>query len=236
MTRFTSYIVPLLFVAIFAGCGSRRDGTRQARLSKSPFPKDESEYVATIVIDNSSSFRELMTDGGHAYIFICSVIDKYFRDRIGSENDKILLVQISGSQKSIMWQGTPERFRRTFNSKNSFRDFLIGNAGPDGSLVHDGVAHALEHMMRMPNVSSGRAKSVLLILSDLDDNGPNPEQSEKRLFDDLVAYLQLGGHAGFYYADQLKMEHWRKKLTAAGYPLVPIECKENGNPALPDFE
>jgi hypothetical protein len=236
MTRITPFVVPLLFVAIIAGCGARRDETKQARLSKSPFPKDESEYVAMIVMDNSSSFQQLMAEEGHAYSFICSVIDKYFRDRIGSEKDQIILVQISGSQKSIMWQGTPEGLRRRFQSKQSFRDFLVNNAGPDGSLVHDGVAHALEHMMRIPNVSSGMAKSVLLILSDLDDNGPNPEQSEQRLFDDLVAYFQKGGHAGFYYADQLKMEHWRQKLTAAGYPLVPIECRENDNPALPDFE
>jgi hypothetical protein len=236
MKRIIPFIVPLLIAAALMGCGARRDETKQARLAKSPFPKDESEYVAMIVIDNSSSFQKLMAEDGHAYTFICAVISKYFRDRIGSEKDQILLVQISGSQKSIMWQGTPEGLRRRFASKNSFRDFLVNNAGPDGSLIHENISHALEHMMRMPNVASGKAKSVLLILSDLDDNGPNPEQSEKRLFDDLIAYFQKGGHAGFYYADQLKMEHWRKKLTAAGYPLVPIVCKENDSPALPDFE
>lgn len=236
MKRIAPFIVSLLIAVALVGCGARRDGTKQARLAKSPFPKDESEYVAMIVMDSSSSFQNLMAEQGHAYSFICAVIDKYFRDRIGSEKDQIILVQISGSQKSIMWQGTPEGLRRKFQSKDSFRDFLVSNAGPDGSLVHDGVSHALEHMMLMPNVSSGKAKSVLLILSDLDDNGPSPDQSEKRLFDDLIAYFQKGGHAGFYYADQLKMKHWREKLTAAGYPLVPVACKEDESQPLPDFE
>ena len=236
MTR-TALIFGLLWLVVgFVGCGARRDDPQSARRETTPFKKDECEYVAMIAIDNSSSFQKLMAEEGEAYTFMCAVLDKYFRDRIGSEKDVILLAQISGSKKSILWKGTPDDFRHTFGNRQAFRDFLVKNAGPDGSLVHDGIAHALEHMMLIPNVASGKAKSVLLVLSDLEDNGRFSTKSEKRLFDDLVTYLQKGGHAGFYYADQLQMVRWGKKLTEAGFPLVPVESRENGNPALPDFE
>lgn len=239
------YSMLIVLALMLVGCQKRRDdeGEQAARparqnksIARSPFVRDECENVCMIVIDLSGSFKEKMAAKGIAYDFVNRVIAKCFKDRVGSSTDRIVLAGISGTSKSILWEGSPSQLRKKFANREAFRDFLYANADPNGSLVNEGLARAIEYLSRMQCVSSGRAKSILLVLSDMEDNGPNREATEQRLVNSFVSYLNQRGHLGLYFVSQDPMEHWQARLTAEGFPLVPIVTDKNDLPTLPDFQ
>src|SRR5947207_2928301 len=117
-------VIVACLVMFLAGCQKR------AEQADGVFQSDDGEYVLTIVLDMSSSFRELMADNGKAWSFVCQVIDKYFRDRIG-HNDKLILAQLSASDRALLWYGTPLQLRQEFSSASAFRDWLASHADPN---------------------------------------------------------------------------------------------------------
>ncbi len=238
-------IVIFLAHVLFVGCEPRRDAADsngppsiQQRLASksSPFVADETEYVVLVVVDLSASFSGPMADDGIAFQFLQRVLTKYFKDRVGSNTEKLVIAQIGGTSHSLLWSGSPVAFKRRFSTPASLRVFLHANANPNGSFVNEAISSALDHLMRIPNVANGRAKSVLLVLSDLDDNGENRELSEQRLLESLVSFIKTGGHCGFYFCDEGWAKHWIAKLSGAGYPLVPVLAKADEIPTLPDFQ
>jgi hypothetical protein len=198
--------------------------------------RDESSFKLMIVMDLSGSFQGLMVDDGHAWRFTMYCVDEYFKSRIGNDNDEIIIAQISGERRSLLWKGTPQRLRQEFSSASKFRDFLRKSASPNGSLVHLGSAHAVKYMTSQKSVQTGQAKSAVLILSDFLDNGPEPETSEQQAMDEFTKYLDMGGQLGLYYIDQDRYFHWRDKFNAAGHDMVPVEVDIQGRPPLPKFE
>ena len=224
----------LASAALVVGCESRRERTPQPRAT-SAVPADKSQYIVMIVPDLSGSFAHHMADDGRAWEFGLLALDKYFRTRLGNRHDRIIVGQVSASsEEPLIWEGTPEQFRRDFDAKK-FREFLLAHSNPHGSMIHDGIVNAMAYMMRIANVRSGKAKSAVLILSDFLDNGPDPEKSEQRLFDQFVAYDKLGGVGGVWYCHQTRYQKWRKKLDDAGLEDFIIECDFKGHPTLPDF-
>ena len=221
-------------VIFMLGCEGRRERTAQPKLARF-VPVDKSRRIVTIVLDLSGSFQGAMADNGLAYAFALDVLDKYFRTNIDSPHDRLILAQVGGTRKSIMWEGTPFDFRRQFD-RSSFRAFLQQKADPNGSLVYSSIAHTLEYLMRIATIRDGKAKSAVLILSDFLENGPDQEKEAKRLLDDLVAYDKLGGVAGMYYVDQLEYGKWRPLLDGVGLTEFIVECDFKGHPTLPDFQ
>ena len=61
-----------------------------------------------IVLDLSGLFLPMMAKNGKAfqYVQIQIVIDKYFRDRIGT-NDRIVIVPASASNRPLFGENTP---------------------------------------------------------------------------------------------------------------------------------
>lgn len=196
------------------------------------FQPDESGTVIMVVMDLSPSFQHHMVDDGAAYDFVMHALHAYHDSRIGSK-DRLLLAQISGTRKSVMFDGSPEELRDRYPTAEDFRRFLAEKARPNGSLVHLATAHALEYMMTLENVASRKAKSVVLVISDMEDNGPKPVESEERLMKAFTDYMHLGGAIGLYYCDQLQMVKWRKKFRDAGFTMYAIETDPRGKPALP---
>jgi hypothetical protein len=223
----------LAMAILITGCGPRRERVSVQRM---PLP-DQDATTLMIVVDLSGSFQQLMAEDGKAWELTIEAIDKYMRERAGaSPDDQILLANISGARKSLMWQGTPRSFRKDFQTKEKFRNFLQSKADPQGSLVHDGIAHAVEYMSAHPRLQNSNGKSVILICSDMLDNGPEPEKSELRLMSALTSYLQKGGVVSIYYCDQLEYAKWRQKFTDAGFASCAIECDFHGKPTLPDLQ
>lgn len=219
----------LIVAALAAGCEKRRE------VQTTTLVPDDSEYICTIMLDLSGSFSNLMAEQGKAYEFAMQVIDRYFRDRIAS-NDKIIIAQISGTKRSLLWQGTPTELHRDFPTADDFRKYLLAKADPGGSLVHDGVTHAVQYVLSEPNVANGKAKSAVFILSDMLDNGPSTTESEQRAVTAIADYGRKGGVVGIYYVDQLRVPVWRDHLKQAGIRQFCIESEIVGRPRLPDFE
>ena len=112
---------------------------------------------------------------------------------------------------------------------------LIARADQNGSRINDGIAESLDFVLNTHSVGQGKAKTVALILSDMLDNHPDQQASEKRLLEALTRYAQRGAIA-FYFCDQNKLSDMRKKMRQAGFRWSIIESDIHGNPPLPSFE
>jgi hypothetical protein len=216
-------ILSLICLLFFVGC----EKVDQA----ATHDPDESETVVLIVIDLSTSFRPIMIKDGVAFEFVMHALHTYCSSRIGSK-DRIVIAEISGETKSLLVDGTAQQLIERFPDEAAFTKMLT-EARPSGSLCHDGTAHALEYLMMNRNVASGKARSACLVISDMADNGPNPEKSEKRLMDDFIEYTQMGGVIGLYYVDQLLMKKWHRNFKEAGFKMYTVEPDIHGRPALP---
>ncbi|MCA9077359.1 MAG: hypothetical protein KDA93_20195 [Planctomycetaceae bacterium] len=220
----------ILFLLLLCGCEARR----QSQSNSSTFAHQESQYVLTVLLDMSGSFQHEMTDGGKAHRFNMRIIDRYFRDRLGN-NDQLVIAQISGESRTLLWQGTPLQLRKDFPSATAFGEFLKSKSDPHGSLVHDAIASTVDYILADPNVSNGTAKSALFVLSDLADTSSSPESKERAL-QSLAAYGQAGGVVGLYYVDQSLVPEWRTNLRLAGVQESCVEADIVGTPNLPSFE
>lgn len=227
--KFLCRLLAAISLSLMAGCEKRRDG------GQATFSGAASEYVLVIVLDLSGSFKDFMAEEGKAYDFALQVLDRYFRDRIGTP-DKLVIAQISGEKRTLLWEGRPIDLRRDYPDPNAFRKFLLAKSNAGGSLVHEGITHALEYVTTDPAVSSGRAKSAFLVLSDFADNGSAGTDSEQRAVDALTAYGKMGGAVGFYYVDQHRVSRWRAHLRNAGIKQFCVESEIVGRPSLPSLE
>lgn len=229
MSRRRSWAIGLLLPLLF-GCARRDESTKS-------WSRGESEYVLTIVIDLSGSFETLMAEDGKAYDFTLAVIDRYFRERLGMP-DKLIIAQISASERALLWEGAPMELRREFATADDFRAFLQKNADPRGSLVYDAIANSLEYVLMEPSVRDGRAKAAFLVLSDmLDSFGDRAEQtSMKRMANAMREFGNRGGLIGLYFVDQRLVQFWRQYLHDVGIREFQVESEIVGNPTLPNFE
>lgn len=233
MPHFTHHrlIATALMLTIFlGGCGPRQETSQPTVL-----PPDEKEFVLTIVFDLSGSFMQKMAADGEAYDFAMRVVDRYHRHK-ASTQDKLVLAQISGTGRSLLWEGTPLQLRRRFPTAAKFREHLVAKADPHGSFVNDGLAHAIQYVATDPKVVSGQAQVGVFVLSDMLDNGPNPEESKQRLTTALSGLGRIDCVVGMYYVDQLLVAEWRQQLQDAGVKHYRVESEIVGQPTLPEFE
>lgn len=225
-TTLSATLVGALFCA--SGC-HERDTTKAASLQP-----DSSEYVLLVAIDMSGSFREFMAEGGRAYTFLLTALDEYHQQGLGSDF-QVIVTQLSGNDEPLLWQGTPRQLRRDFPDPESFRDFLIAHADSGSSRINDGIAESIDYVLHTHSVARGNAKTVALILSDMEDNHSDDEASERRLMDALTTYAGRGG-IGFYFCSQKRMAGIRRKMEQAGYDMYILESDIYGRPPIPNFE
>jgi hypothetical protein len=225
---FSKSLVTGLCLIVACGCEKRREP--QARVTA----QDDSEYVIAVLVDLSGSFLDKMTEGGQAHDFMLALIDRYFRDRIGT-NDQIILAQISGTpDRALLWQGTPLELRKDFPNARAFSDFLRSKADPLGSHVHNAMTQTVEYVMSQPNVSTKKAKSAVFAMTDMLDNGPEPHASRAQAVNVLRDYGQIGGMVCLYYVDQTLIPVWQRELQKTGLAFS-IDSKIR-RPKLPSFE
>jgi hypothetical protein len=224
MYRLASFVLVLFFV----GC-QKRVGEPET-----VFQEEDGEYVLTIVMDLSSSFQELMAEDGKAWEFVCQIIDKYFRDRIG-HNDKLILAQLSASDRALVWKGSPLELRQEFASASEFHEWISSKADPNGSRLYDGIVQAVEYTMSDPIIADGRGRSAVFVLSDMVDSGG--DVGRERAVKALAEVGKTGG-VGLYYVDVKRCGLWEKLLLDAGIPArnVSVQADIVGHPSLPRFE
>lgn len=193
---------------------------------------NDTEYVVMIVMDLSGSFADLMTDQGKGYNFAMAVYNDYFASRVGSTKDKLIIAQLSGNDRSLVWQGTPLQLRQQFNDSSAFKTHLKSKADPRGSVIYDGLAHAIEQMMLDRAVSSGRAKTAVFVLSDMDDNASQPGGLQ-RLEKALADYARVKGVVGMWFVDQQHTKFWNDTLPRCGITDYLVLPYEENKPSLP---
>lgn len=226
-------LLPTILLKLI-GCAPYVPQTSTGQQSASPLQKRESEYVLMIVLDLSGSFSHRMVDDGKAYMFALQVSDSFFRNRVGC-NDQLILAQLSGSQHSLIWQGSPIQLRQEFPSAEAFQAFLQSKADPNGSLVHEGLAHAVEYLNRDASIVSGKANSAICVLSDMADNDPNGAAAGVRLVTALQEYGSKNGVVGMWYVDDSLVAPWEEILKQSGLRDSCVLGDFVGRPTLPRF-
>ena len=218
-----------LIGSLVAGCARRQEATSDVE-----FAEEESDYVLAVVFDLSGSFSDLMANEGKGYEFAVAVLDRYFRNRSGTR-DKVVLAQISGTSEPLLWEGSPLQLRQDFPTADSFRQFLLGRADPNGSLAHDGLAKTINYLSADRRVARGKAQSAVFVLSDMLDNSAD-SAAEDRLADAIDTYARTDGTIAMYYVNQTLVPHWEQQLRDAGVRKYLVECEIVGRPRLPGFE
>lgn len=238
--------LPILAVAAIAlvGCTARRERSTdypQSSHHGTTLSQVEAEYVALITLDLSPSFRDKIIGDGAAWKFATRVADTYFRDRIGSA-DKLVIASLSGTSRSIIWEGQPLELRKKFTA-DSFREYLVSKAdtetGNDHAKVYDGLRHALNYVMEDPRVSEGNSRIAVFVLSSMIDADPVGREAETRLGylnHELAKVGWRGGAVGLYFVDQELVREWQFRMTQLGIKRSRVEGWNRDNPPLPTFE
>src|SRR5437867_608082 len=92
-----------------------------ANQTSSPIVAQEFDFVLAVVVDMSGSFSaEMQSGSGRAHRFLMRAVDLFFRNRIGEGNDRIIISQVSGTERALLWDGTPRGLRQEFTSAKSF--------------------------------------------------------------------------------------------------------------------
>ena len=205
---------------------------RQMDQQEAIFGRIESDHVCAVMIDMSGSFSHRMANDGDAYRFCMAIVDRYFRSSLGS-NNRIIIAQISGTDRPLLFEGTPLELRQRFPTPEKFRDFLLANADYNGSRVDFGVSNTAQYLADHPAVQNG-AKPALFVLSDMQDTDEGSQANN--LHGALQSLAQRKGIVGLYYVDQNLIQSWQSRLSNAGFSSVRVESEIVGRPNLPAFD
>lgn len=238
----------ILFGLVFlVGCGAKREE------AGTPFQTKDTTYQVTLLFDMSGSFEPLMAEQGKAYHFACQVVDRYFRDRIGMD-DEMIVAKIAGSSRALLWQGTPQQLRQDFPTAAAFRDMLLaverkatidtfqevtdeqGNKYLAGSNIHQCITNTLDYAISEPGIADGKVKSAVFVCSDMLDSAPDPEKTKQEALESLTRFGQAGGVVGMYFVDQTLVGGWRTLLGGADIKHWRVESEIASRPILPSFE
>ena len=226
--RLLLVIVLCALVLFLAACSPPPPAT------DSPFQHEEAEYVLAFVIDVSPSLDDFaLGKDGRAFRFFIRNKDAFFRDRAGS-SDRILLAQISGKEKALLWDGTPRHFRREFPNASALKRYYEDHAHFGGSRVFDSLTDTVKYLVGYHETR--KVKSTLIVLSDMDDNFPNADHSKARLLAALKDYANKGGMVGFYWVDHRFAPEWKRHLSDAGFRHFRVESDIVAEPPLLEFD
>lgn len=222
--------VLVILVAAFSGCQKRSAGSA----APPPFRDDKVEYVLTFVLDLSKKYSQHMGEDARSYNFFQKVSEKFFRQRMG-EDDRILISQMSGRERALIWEGKPTSMRRHFPTSLAFNQFLERKSDPSGARVYAALADTFEYLAKRHDVDT-ETMMLTVILSDMIDiSDGNTEEDRARMIDSLRNYRVAGGQLVLYWVDPSKVDEWDEILDEAGFPpRIWMDFVED--PEIPEFE
>lgn len=224
-----------LCVVLFAsqvGCIKSQRGN-----DREPFSADPLESCLALVIDMSGSFEaELSTK---AYPLLMELCENFFTAGAGTES-RIVICQLSGTDKAVLFEGRPDELRSAFDSPEALATFLRSKSDPGSSQVYQATGKAVSYVTSMPRVSS-ETRLMTVILSDMiDSEARDPERSKhgNRMLASLKRYRELGGGLALYYVDEDEASRWSRILNTAGFEPASyvIESTLVARPQLPSFD
>lgn len=214
----------MLAVLLLVGC--------EARQAEKPAPvfNQQTDYMIVAVVDVTGSYLEILEQKG--FPLLLATCDKFFSDRVGN-NDRLVIARVSGSTRSLLWDGPPMALRESFPTAKAFREFLEKNGG-GGSRVNESVTEAVKYVMDFPGVA--QEKTCVMVLSDMDDNFPNSDKTRADMLQTISDYAKKGGSMGFYFVAQFEVNELRAGLGKCGFKHPPIvESEIVVSPQLPTF-
>ena len=223
-------LLGFLTVCTILGCEPVSDQEQAAKIEPLKVPKRD--YILALAVDTSGSFiGEMFARDARGYRFMQHAVDRFFRDRMGAD-DHVLIAQLSGNKRPLLWEGTPRDLKRRFGDSETLRTFLAQASDTAGSRLYDGVAQTLEYVYSLPGVKEGETQVCVLVLSDMEDNASG---GKARMVEGLRKLKGLGSGIGFYFVDIDRMEDTRQCLREAGLDPRFVESRIVENPPLPSF-
>lgn len=206
------------------GCGRVRDKSQTVR-----FEHSTNKYTLLIVAD-----IDLIKTNSRAFEFITYAIDSYARDCM-SESGQIIIAQLSGNNRPLLYQGSPEQLRKEMSQPEEFKNYLVAHSEP-GRRLCDGLTESLEYTLKSYSVAQGKSATVALVVSTLNEGTAETPETEQRFVDMLVKFHRSGAKPAFYFCDQRRMKWIEEQTAKAGLSWVTLEMDINGRPPLPKFE
>lgn len=222
MSRIHEITACLILLLVLSGC-QRRDTSKSVSWDQEP-----TDYTLMLAVD-----IDTIKNNPRASEFIIYAVDHYFRERIGT-SDHIIISQLSGNKKPLLYDGTPTDLRRQMPTQEAFRDYLISHSS-DGRRINDGISESLDYIGHTSSVKRGGAAPIALIVSSMVDGNPESQASDDRVMESLIKFGRSGGQMAFYFCDQERMASVREKMEKAGFGWEILECDINGRPPLPTF-
>lgn len=225
-------LLPLLLSFSALGCIESRH-----EIDRDPFSVAPLESCLTVVIDMSGSFEaELSTK---AYPLLMELCGSFFTSGSGTDS-RIVICQLSGTEKAVLFEGRPSELRSSFNSPDELADFLRAKSDPRRSQVYKATGKAISYVNNMPRVSD-ETRLMTVILSDMiDSESRDPERTKhgNRMLASLRRYQELGGGLALYYVDEDEASRWSRILDKAGFEpgSYVIQSTLVARPQLPRFD
>lgn len=245
MIRRSSSSVPPLKIAVVAitiillttivGCTpvGPNAGASSDQPIVSPLTRDQFDQVLVVLIDKSESFKDLMRKDGAGTRFLYDSVDHYFQARL-TNNDILIVAQMSGNRQALLWQGSPIHLRQRFNGPAELSDELEKKSAPGGSRIYDAISDSIELILSDPSMIKSRL--CFIVLSDMEQTLQDNYSTNQRLDQNLTALAKRGGVLGLYFVSTAECTKWRQKLTQFGFKDFVVEPSIHERPRLPSWE
>lgn len=206
------------------------------RKASAPFEVRELDACLAVLVDQSGSFAAELDERGYAVLL--ELMDRFFTDSAGGEA-RVVIGQLSGRRRAMLFEGRPDELRARFKTPEELAAFLKRESDPASSPVYEATTQAIEYVTAAPGVTD-RTRLVTVILSDLEDNTPQPEREAvgRRMVRALEAYREVGGGLALYCVAPEQAPRWQTILSAAGFGAgeYVIESTLVARPQLPRFD
>ncbi|QDT57084.1 hypothetical protein Pan44_51500 [Caulifigura coniformis] len=220
--------IALMVLLLASGC------IESPSVSESPpFDEQPLSAVLAIQIDLSGSFSGYWDD--KAYRLFLDISDRFFQEAMGKET-KLVISQLSGNDKVLLFEGRPSDLRKRFKTPQELNAFLKRHSDASGSRVYDATTRTLDYVGTISGVSP-ETKLLTVILSDMQDSDSKAD-AENRLRESLRKYQERGGALALYFVAESERERWNGLLNDAGFRpgYFVIESELTSSPRLPRFE
>ena len=217
----------LAVILLLPGCAKHQE--TDTRVIRPP----EWNFILIFLVDPSRRFAEKKFDAA-AHRFLVGTAENYFRGR-SEPDDRVLLASLTDEGGSpLLWQGTPRDLRRQFDTPEALRDFVTQHSRPTKH-VYASLAKTLDYVSDLPPVHDGKAKAVVVVLSDMLDDSKTREQDLVKAAAALKRFTALRSEIGHWWVDWDAVPDFKKWYRKADLP-EPHFIQQEPNPKPLTFE
>lgn len=226
----------LMFIAL-AGLPATGCVESQGLSQSTPFERQELDDCLAICIDMSGSFRHNWDD--RAYDLFMDISDRFFTEAMGNES-RIIITQLSGEGKVVLFEGRPDDLQQKFQSPEDLNQYLLDHSDGGSSQVYRAMSRTLDHIGSMSGVTQD-TRVLTIVFSDMQDTGAavgNGDADRTEMMKSLRRYADNGGGLALYFVARDQVQPWRQILSEAGFEPghFIIENDLTSSPQLPRFE